>query len=501
MQIEIFNSYCKVSGGSFQANDLIHRVLTYHNDIEMEKGNIFYRLKMLKRYGLKRKVDEDDFSLQDRIQKERQKLFDDIKKLEQTEWVCWYQDHTFPTGHLNIVKECLSRINENVEYLDRRIVPKQDVILRWNSKPFDPRYYQQGAISAALAAHRGVIVSAVGTGKSLMMAYLVKELSTTALIVAPSAGLSEQLYQDFKVWFGHGKVEQINAEKVRSSSNLKPIRIITIQSLASLLKSGEIKKLVSDVNSLYIDEIHHAGASSYTNLLPEIDHIYYRFGFTGTFMRNDSKLLDMWGFLSNVLYTYTAKQAIQDGFLTPLEVNMYQMMSKAAKRYQKEYDNAYCGNQDLLEKVLDICSTVKKDDQVLILVNRKDKAGKIFYDYLNQMGVNCSYISGDNKKEEINQTIRMFNEKKIRVLIGSSVIGEGIDVRSTDHLIMCQGGKSEIAIVQAVGRGIRLFDGKFTAYVHDFRFVGTKYMEKHALERQEIYERNFDVKVNHIVAS
>jgi superfamily II DNA or RNA helicase len=75
------------------------------------------------------------------------------------------------------------------------------------------------------------------------------------------------------------------------------------------------------------------------------------------------------------------------------------------------------------------------------------------------------------------------------------VIGEGIDVRSTDHLIMCQGGKSEITMVQAIGRAIRLFDGKLMAFIHDFRFEGTNYMIKHVDDRIDAYLRNFQCKV------
>lgn len=63
---------------------------------------------------------------------------------------------------------------------------------------------------------------------------------------------------------------------------------------------------------------------------------------------------------------------------------------------------------------------------------------------------------------------------------------------------MSQGGKSEVTMVQAAGRVLRLYDGKSSAYIHDFRFEGTKYMVKHAAEREEIYERNFQCTVTNI---
>ena len=115
----------------------------------------------------------------------------------------------------------------------------------------------------------------------------------------------------------------------------------------------------------------------------------------------------------------------------------------------------------------------------------------IIHEFLDSIGVENTYISGDSKKDEVIAALSDFNAKKISVLIGSQVIGEGIDIRSADHLIMAQGGKSEIAIVQAAGRLVRLFAGKKFGYLHDFRFLNTKYMEKHLIMRKDIYLRNF----------
>jgi superfamily II DNA or RNA helicase len=172
------------------------------------------------------------------------------------------------------------------------------------------------------------------------------------------------------------------------------------------------------------------------------------------------------------------------------------MHGKPKIMYQKEYDELFCGNRPWIQNIANITSTYGTE-QILILVNKKDKCGALVHEYLKSLNISNSYISGDNSKDEINNTIEAFNDKKIRVLIGSSVLGEGIDIRSTDHLVMCQGGKSEIAIVQAIGRAIRLYDGKKKAYIHDFKFEGTKYLIKHSEEREQIYLRNFHCPVYH----
>lgn len=477
-KIEIMNSYCTVKEADDDAHDLIKQVLTYRNDIFAEKNALMGRMRRAKSYGNKKMYD-------DALAK--------LKYLEATEWVCWYKDNRFPTGLLNIVKDVLKETSTQYNLKDLRTVKAPSAGIKWLNKPYKLRYYQKEMVELGMEQHRGVFESAVGTGKSLIMANLIHNINTISLVIVPSRGLLDQMYNELVKWFGSNKVGLVETKNVRANRKLKPVRICTVQTLAALQKTDDLEPVLEDVGALFVDEIHHAGATSYLNLLPCIDHVYYRFGFTGTFLRNDGRVMDMWGFLSNVLYRYKAHQAIEEGFLTPNEVRIYDIPGKPHQNYQKEYDNNYCANPLLLDKVTEIVeAALREDTQVLILVNRKDKAGRIFHEYLDCNGIHNVYISGDNKKEEITQAIQGFNDKKFNILIGSSVIGEGIDVRSTDHLIMCQGGKSEIVMVQAIGRAIRLFEGKSNAYIHDFNFTNTKYMSKHLKQRIDIYQRNFD---------
>lgn len=456
--------------------------MTYKNDIEAEKGQIFFQMKMASKQKNMRQYHACKAKL---------------KQLEANEYVCLYRNSMFPTGLLNIAIAALQALQTEFFLDDLRESPGQTAILRWANTPWEPRYYQQEMIKLGIEAGRGVFEAAVGTGKSLVMAHLIKLVSCTSLVIVPSRGLSGQLYRDFSSWFGPGNVELLDAQKIRKIKRPKAISIVTVQSLGSLVKTGEFKKFAQHIDALFVDEVHHAGASTYTNLLADMDHVYYRFGFSGTFLRNDNKTLEMWSFLSNVLYQFPAWRAIQEGYLTPVEVYMHTMEGKPHMKYQTEYDKTYCANPQLLEKVAQIIQSFP-GQQILILVNKKDKCGLVIHEYLKSIGIESSYISGDNDKDEINSTISAFNDKQIEVLIGSSVIGEGIDVRSTDHLVMCQGGKSEITMVQAAGRVLRLFEGKVKAFIHDFRFEGTRYMIKHADEREEIYQRNFQCQLFHL---
>jgi superfamily II DNA or RNA helicase len=475
--IEVRNSFCTMYGFPEDAVSLIRELLTYENeDVQFEIAQCFRMIESAKR------------------KQNRKMEWAFLKKLEELKAkrvVCWLKDGKFPTGHLDIVRNALGDLLSGFDVVDHRQVPTAHHILRWRVPPPEPRYYQREMIDVAKEHTRGVLEAAVGSGKSLVLAYLVKELSVTSLIIVPSSALFEQIGRGLEELFGKGVVTRLSTDKIKKGAKLAPIRLATIQTLASLNKQGLVGAALEDVGLVVVDEIHHAGSESYTKLLPHLDHVYYRIGLTGTFLRNDSKTLDMWGFLSNRLYYYPAQKAIEDGFLTPVNFTIESLPGKQSRDYQKEYTQNFCGKPELLEAILRRIDSIPKDEQILILVDRKEKAGKIIHEYLAEAGYDNTYISGDDKREKIANSIQAFNGKEIRILIGSTVIGEGVDVHSTQHLILATGGKSVVKIVQAIGRCVRLSPGKTTGRVYDFMFRDTNYLLKHTMKRVEIYEEQF----------
>lgn len=478
------NSFCELNGFPEAVYEFVAEALTYKNEqVEQEKLKTFRLLRMARSKGNKRM----EYALKAQL-----------VKLDAQETVCWLRDGKVPTGHLNIVRDLLDGKGIGYEIDDQRKVPEPEYIFRWQTPPDPPRYYQEEMHRLGVTQTRGVFESAVGTGKTLILARLLQELAVTSLVILPSSALLEQTRKNLERWFGRKYVQVVTSQVIKKDKELKAIRLCTVQTLASLQKHGLAGKLLQDVHLIAVDEIHHAGAKSYTDLLPELDHVYYRFGFTGTFLRNDSKTLDMWGFLSNRLYYYPPYKATEEGFLTPVELRVVTLEGSRSGDYQKEYDKNYLGKPMILQAIVDILDKIPRDQQVLILVDRKDKAGAIIHKYLANLGVEATYISGDDSKEDIGEAIERFNEKEIRILIGSTVIGEGVDVHSTQHLILARGGKSEVALVQAIGRCVRLHPGKDRSYVYDFRFEGTRFLEKHFQQRLDVFKNQFAGEVRYL---
>jgi len=492
------NSFCVLAAFPTHIMDMVRELLTYEDEsVQHEIKKTFGLIEYYKGKG--KKYTRTVYALRSKL--------DHLKKRQK---VCWLTGNKFPTGHLPMVKDLLESLRFNDWKLeDVRVLPSHSAVFRWRNKPPDPRYYQKEMVALGLHHYRGVFESAVGTGKSLILTLLIKELGVNTLIIVPSSGLQEQLGRSLELAFGSNMVCELKTPDVKKGKKLAPIRLTTVQTLASLQKQGLLRDALHDVDMVMVDEIHHAGAESYTALLPELDHIYFRFGFTGTFLRNDSRTLDMWGFLSNRLYHYPPYQATKEGYLTPVEMHIERLPGVANRDYQKEYDANYCvkvergrakGAEELMNAIKRRVEAIPDDEQILILVDRKDQTGKIIHDLLKASGIDNAYISGDDKKEVIADTIESYNKKEIRILVGSTVIGEGIDVHSSQHLILANGGKSPIKLVQAIGRCVRLHPGKKISYVYDFCFEGTCYLEKHCGQRIDTFANHFAGEVKWIAA-
>ena len=82
-----------------------------------------------------------------------------------------------------------------------------------------------------------------------------------------------------------------------------------------------------------------------------------------------------------------------------------------------------------------------------------------------------------------------FNAGKFPVLIGTSCVGMGTDFQGVGTILYIQGGKSEIKVSQAVGRGTRRPEGKTEFNFIDFSVdVDCPALKKQDQARAKIYE-------------
>ena len=89
--------------------------------------------------------------------------------------------------------------------------------------------------------------------------------------------------------------------------------------------------------------------------------------------------------------------------------------------------------------------------------------------------------------QDTKKIIDDFNALKIPILIGTDVVGEGVDTVGVDALILAGAGKAKSEIVQKIGRSLRLRDGKKYAIVVDFADRNVSTFERQSLIRKGIF--------------
>ena len=94
---------------------------------------------------------------------------------------------------------------------------------------------------------------------------------------------------------------------------------------------------------------------------------------------------------------------------------------------------------------------------------------RMLADYFHFQGVPVGFASGETPKEEREGIIRRYMNGEVHVLFNCNVWTEGFDAPHTSAILMVRPTLSPTFYIQAVGRGLRLFEGKDNCLILDFK--------------------------------
>lgn len=334
------------------------------------------------------------------------------------------------------------------------------------------RKYQENAIQKGLNNPRGVFVYPTGSGKTIIMSGLVAALNTKTLVVCSKVDLARQLQREISSYTGL-TVGIIAGGKFEVGD----ITVAVVQSLTNKKTGARKKSIIEDfllsIRYLVFDECHHNQAATWQKVSMLCKNAYYRHGFTATFMT--SKIQKSTGKEqkdTNNLILHTGKviskisigDVVDAGYLARPEIK-YIKYPHHIKRsdvrgldYAKVYERDIAGNYDRNFLVASIASNkYKLDKQVIIFVNRISQ-GKMLREMLVELfgiGENeVMFISGSHSEQQKKINLAMFAAGKFPILIGTSIIGEGLNF-FCDCGINASAGDSDITAVQRLGRILR----------------------------------------------
>lgn len=148
-----------------------------------------------------------------------------------------------------------------------------------------------------------------------------------------------------------------------------------------------------------------------------------------------------------------------------------------------------------------------KDQNNLILFELVEKHGKILEPLLRKEGRHLHFIYGNTSGEErerIRHLVENDPEKNHDILASAGTFSTGVSIKKLDNLILATAGKSEIRILQSIGRTLRKGNGADEATLYDItddlsHGSYTNYTLDHFKKRIQIYSsEQFPFKIYNI---
>jgi superfamily II DNA or RNA helicase len=378
----------------------------------------------------------------------------------------------FPTGLLYLVEGWLGEDQINYEGFDNRVRP----MARKGEFPISlehiPYQEQEEAANACTYDHRGILVAPTGVGKSLIIALIIRNLEVPTLIVVPSLELKRQLSESLADLFNYTDV-----------GPGKPIWVENVDAL-------DPTKEVTGYDCVIIDEFHHSGAKTHRTLNKKAwKNIYYRFGLTATpFRSNDNERLLLESVLSEVIYRIDYKAAVEKNYIVPLEAYYIDLpqTDTNGETWAEVYGDLVVENEARNKIIKDLIHSLEGQN-VLTLV-KEIKHG----DWLRTIS-GSPFANGQDDGSR--QLIGQFASGQLKSLIGTTgVLGEGVDTKPAEWVILAGLGKSKNAFMQQVGRAFRKYPGKESAKVILFRDKSHKWTLAHFNAQVKYLREEYGVK-------
>ena len=391
----------------------------------------------------------------------------------------------------------------------------QELTLTAGGSKIIPRDYQLEALEHALSNSQSLLLSPTASGKSLIIYMAIRfflEVSDqNVLLIVPTTSLVEQMYSDFADYsqFDEWNVDE-NCHKIyagREKYNI-PNRVV-ITTWQSIYK--EKHSWFQPYGMVVGDEAHSFKAKSLTAILEKCTECKFRMGTTGTLDGTQTHQLVLEGLFGPVHKVTTTKKLMDSNDLAQLDINILLLkyadeFCKVKRDYQAEMDFIvkYEPRNNFISNL-----AMDADGNTLILFQYVDKHGKPLHNMLqdkfkkmNIIDRRLFYVSGETDVDT-REEIRAITEKESNAIIVASMgtFSTGINIKRLHNIIFASPSKSQIRVLQSIGRGLRKSSDGINTKVYDIaddlHWKSKKnYTLVHAAERIKIYAKEkFDYKL------
>lgn len=356
-------------------------------------------------------------------------------------------------------------------------------------EPFQSRLLEQIALARIRGRHRNLLVSATGTGKTVMAALDYQRLRKTLprarlLFVAHRKEILEQSLATFR----HALRDAAFGELWVGGQ--KPDRFEHVFASIQSLSAAGLEHLAPDhFDVVIIDEFHHAAARTYRALL---EHLSPRelLGLTATPERGDSQPILPW-FDGRIAAELRLWDAIEQQRLAPFAyfgisdgTDLTKLSWKRGRGYDvRELDQLVTGDTALAHLIINkVVQIVPNPDKMRALGFCVSVGhAKFMAEQFNRAHLPAIAVWADTPAEERRQALKQLQSGTLRVVFSVDLFNEGVDIPAVDTLLLLRPTDSATVYLQQLGRGLRREQGKTACTVLDF--VGQQRREFQFLHR------------------
>ena len=355
------------------------------------------------------------------------------------------------------------------------------------------RPYQEEALQAVVdnlcaGIRQQLLVLATGLGKTVIAAQLPTVLKDLApgklLFIAHRNELLTQAKDKIQAW---NPTLKIGLEKAESHADPNDDVIIACNASIGRTGSTRMAHFWDDISVIVIDEVHHAVADSYLNILNDSgvllpDSKKVLIGLTATPKRHNRKrtgqpdlldedeLISLKSIFKKVVYSYGIRKGIKQGYLAPLcgfRINTRTSLDNVkttAGDFQVDQLSNAVNTFERNAQVVKVWKDNVKDKQTLCFTVDVQHAKDLAETFLRN-GVMAQPIYGDDPQRA--EKLKWFESGKVQVLCNCALLTEGFDSPSVACIVLARPTKSGSLYTQMIGRGTRLKEGKENCTVID----------------------------------
>ena len=379
------------------------------------------------------------------------------------------------------------------------------------------RYYQEIAVERVMRAiadkqQRILLTLATGTGKTFVAFQIAWKLfharwnlsseptrRPRILFLADRNILANQAYNAFSA-FAEDALVRIEPDDIRKKGKVPKNGSLFFTIFQTFMSGPPKDGKPSPYFGAYpkdffdfivIDECHRGGATDESEWRGILEYFApaVQLGLTATPKRRDN--VDTYAYFGEPIYSYSLKDGINDGFLTPFKVRQIATTLdeyiytaddtvvdgeiEAGRRYfERDFNKSieikereayrvklFLAQIDQREKSIIFCATQLHALVVRDLINQLKRSSDPNY---------CQRVTADDGALG-EQHLRDFqdNEKSIPTMLTTSQkLSTGVDARNVRNIVLMRPVNSMIEFKQIIGRGTRLYDGKEYFTIYDF---------------------------------